>query len=307
MGLFGDRGSGKSAAMCFYGIQEHLDGRQIIYYPKSYDLKVPGAIAMGPLELADVPEVLNGATVLIDEIQELLSKYRSNSTLTLKIMGFFRQVRKRGANVIFTSNDPDGINRALPNQTDIHGLCNMKEDLYCHEVGYHLPECNDTVTISVKDTSGKHGLIPYRKDGRKGYVEILAGISDVYGLYDTTSIADIGEVVDASKSTIMERAHTDAIGMGWDEFDQKLIDQIIPDLVGLGFSSITPKIFAKTLASEYDIPKKGPPLKPEIIGRRLRMIGLPPRRVTSGMTYTLPPAELLDAWKAGVYSPGDEY
>lgn len=307
MGLFGERGSGKSAAMCLYGIQEYLDGRQLIYYPKTYALKVPGALAMGPLELSDVPEVLNGATVLIDEIQELLSKYRSNSTLTLKIMGFFRQVRKRGANVIFTSNDPDAINRALPDQTDQHGTCTMDEDLYCEQVGYHLPDCNDTVRIVIKDTPGKHGLIPYRKDGRKGYVEILAGISDVYGMYDTASIADITEVVDASKSQIMERAHTADLGMSWGELDQKLIDEIIPKLVAAGAASVTPKNFAKTLAAEFDIPAKGPPLTPEIIGRRLKMIGLPPRRLNSGMSYTLPPAELLEPWQAGIYSPGDEY
>ncbi|KKK49054.1 hypothetical protein LCGC14_3138930, partial [marine sediment metagenome] len=110
MGLFGDRGSGKSAAMAYYGIQDWKRGRQIVYYPETFGLKVPGAIGLGAKDIGAIPDLLDGATILIDEIQELLSKFRTNSTLSLQLMSLFRQVRKRGASVFFTSNDPGGIN-----------------------------------------------------------------------------------------------------------------------------------------------------------------------------------------------------
>ena len=141
MGFFGERGSGKSAVMAYYGIQDWKRGRRIIYYPESFGLKIPGAIGLSPRDLGVIPEMLDGATILIDEIQELLSKFRTNSTLSLQLMSLLRQVRKRGANVIFTSNDPDGINRSVADQTDMHATCQMITDPRCYKLGWHRPGC----------------------------------------------------------------------------------------------------------------------------------------------------------------------
>ncbi len=305
MGLFGDRGSGKSAVMAYIGMQDWKRGRKIVYYPESYALDLPGAVGLSPRDLGVIPEILDGATLLIDEIQELLSKFRTNSTLSLQLMSLFRQVRKRGANIIFTSNDPGGINRSVGDQTDMHATCQMLVDPRCYKLGWHRPGCQDTVRLRFKDTQGRHGLNPFRKDGRKGFVSHMVGISDVYRYYDTAAIADLTDVVTVTKSDIIEQKATETLGMTWDQFDDELRFRI-GELVKSGGSTLTPMNFTKTLKTELNIPAKGPALAPIVLARHLTGIGLVSKRVTKGMIYTLPPVERLDEWMAGVWSPGDD-
>ena len=303
MGLFGDRGSGKSAAMAYYGIAEHEAGRKIFYYQEDFGLDIPGAEAMPPKELISMPDKLNGATVLIDEMQELLSKYRTNSTSSMLLMSFFRQTRKRGANVVFTSNDPDGINKSLANQTDMHAMCNMITDQRCYKVGYHLASCADTVRMKVKDTQGKHGLLANRKDGRRGFVQHLVGIGDVYPYYNTGSIADPADVMGLNKGTLLSSRAQQTLGMTWEQFDDKLANEIVPGLVAGRYNTIVPSLFVKTLQKEMGIPMNGnDPMAPNILGTRLRSIGLIPTRVAKGMVYKLPPLERLQEWADGVWS-----
>jgi len=303
MGLFGDRGSGKSAAMAYYGIAEHEAGRPIFYYPEDFGLNVPGAQAMSPKELIAMPDKLTGATVLMDEMQELLSKYRTNSTSSMLLMSFFRQTRKRGANVIFTSNDPDGINKSLANQTDMHAICNMITDDRCYKVGYHLASCADTVRMRVKDTQGKHGLIANRKDGRRGFVQHLVGIGDVYPFYNTGSIADPADVMGLNKNSLLNTRAQQKLGMTWEEFDEKLANEIVPGLVAGGYDKIVPSLFVKTLQNELGIPsKENPPMGAAILGKRLQAIGLTPTKHAKHNVYKLPPLNKLQEWADGVWS-----
>lgn len=308
IGLFGDRGAGKSAVMASFAWEEWKLGRQIIYYPETLGLTIPGAIAMGPLELGAVPELLDGATVCIDEIQELLSKFRTNTMLSQHMMGLFRQVRKRGTNVYFTSNDPDSINKAVADQTDLHGMCSMIVDPRCkQDYGYHFDGCLDTVRIKWKDTQGKHGIRPGRKDGRKRMVQHIVGISGVYPTYDTASIAEFAAVAGVSKADVIGQKQSTLLGRSWVEFDTELITYIIPQLVTVGVMSLTPVSFVKTLKDKYNIPEKGKdPMDPRALGRRLKGIGLTSKRGHSGVIYSLPPAEMLEDWAAGLWSPIDD-
>ncbi len=307
MGLFGKRGSGKSAAMAWMGIDAWRHGRQVIYYPPDFNLDVPGAIGIGPDELGLIPDKLNGAMVLMDELQELMSKFRTNSTLSMLVMSFFRQVRKRGANVVFTSNDPGGINGAVADQTDYHARCELHPDPRCATVGYHLPSCMDAVRLRITDTQGKHGLIPMRKDGRKGWVQTIVGISSVYRHYNTASIADLTDVIAAGKTELMHNKDADKLGLagGWDEFDMKMMQEIIPELVATGGRTLTPKSFAVTLKNELHLPAKGPPMDTRQLGKHLASYGLGSKRTNRGMVYTLPPAEHLADWQAGLWTPDD--
>jgi len=306
-GFFGDRGSGKSAVMAYYGIAESDRGRPIFYYPEDFGLLGVEAEPMGPEELVSFPDRLNGATVLIDEIQEVLSKFRTNSTGSQLLMAFFRQVRKRGTNVIFTSNDPGGINGALANQTDIHGMCNMLSDKRCYRAGYHLRSCKDTVRVILKDTQGKHGLTEGRKDGRKGFVQHVAGIGDVYRWYNTRAIADPAAVMGMSKNGIFATRAQAELGMSYDDFEKQLRDVIIPQLVMDGWESLAPSNFVQKLKEDLDLPPKentgNKTLDPRILGRRLTNIGLTSSRKAKGMIYDLPPLEYLTAWQDGVWSP----
>ena len=103
--------------MCKFGIDAAEAGQKVFYYPEEYGFRYVSSkypknkpVSMSPAELVKVPEELNNSTILLDELQELMSKYRSNTTATQLLMGLFRQVRKRGSNIIFTSNDPNNIN-----------------------------------------------------------------------------------------------------------------------------------------------------------------------------------------------------
>jgi len=303
-GLFGDRGSGKSAAMAYYGIQEAEAGRPIFYYPEDFGLKIPEAKAMSPADLVAMPDQLTNATVLIDEVQEVLSKFRTNAISSLLLMAFFRQTRKRGANVIFTSNDPNAINSALSTQTDLHAMCRMVTDPRCYEVGYHLRSCADTVRMRIKDTNGKHGLIGNRKDGRKGFVQHLVGIGDVYPFYNTGAIADPADVMKMNKRNLLEQRAQQKLGMSWEDFDIKLITEIIPLLVSNGYETIVPGTFVRTLQNEMNIPEKPKdPMDSRELGKRLKAIGLISTRKAKGMVYQLPPKQHLQEWADGVWSP----
>ncbi|NGX63815.1 MAG: hypothetical protein KR126chlam6_01229 [Candidatus Anoxychlamydiales bacterium] len=146
-----------------------------------------------------------------------------------------------------------------------------------------------------------------RIDGRKGFVQHIVGISDVYKYYDTNSIADLTEVITTTKADLIEHKEIQRLGSTWDEFDERLKLDIIPQLVNAGGSSITPKSFAITLKEELNIPVKGPPIDSRVIGRHLLGIGLTSKRGGKGMVYALPPEDKLAEWQAGVWSPGDEY
>ena len=296
MGLFGERGAGKSAAMAWYGLQEAALGRPIFYYPEDFGLKCDGAEPMAPDELVSMPDRMNGATILIDEVQEVLSKFRAAATSSLLLMSFFRQTRKRGANVIFTSNDPGGINSSLANQTDFHGNCRIIEDARCKKFGYHLKYCTDTVRIRVKDTQGKFGLIPGRKDGRKGFVQFVM-IADVYPLYNTASIADLSEVMRLTKASLINKKDNERYAT----LDKTLRDEIIPSLASQGLKVIVPGLFVDVLKRERDIT-----IDSRELGKRLRSIGLPYKRQSKGMVSQLPNLEQLPDWLDGVWDGPEE-
>lgn len=300
-GLFGRRGSGKSAAMAYIGLQDWKRGRSIFYYPVDFGLDVPGAVAMSPEELVTMPDRLDGATVLLDEMQELMSKFRTNTISSLLMMSFLRQVRKRGASVYFTSNDPGGINRDVAEQTDYHAHCQMLTDNYCALIGYHRRGCLDTVRLRWKDTQGVHGENRYKKDGRKGFVMHMVGISDIYKHYNTNSIADPMDVMMMTKSSIAARRNVDGLGMTVREFETKLAEVWIPALVAQGITIIAPGNFIRVLKRE-----EGIDIDSAQLGKRLGGIGLPRHRRKTGNIYKLPPPESVGDFLDGVWEPDDD-
>jgi len=301
MGLFGHRGSGKSALMAMFGINEWKLGRSIYYYPETYALKLPfDCESMSPEELVDMPDKLNGATVLLDEMQELMSKYRTNTTSSQLLMAFLRQVRKRGANVFFTSNDPGGINRQVADQTDIHGNCRMVTDGYCELIGYHRRECGDKVSVKFIDTQGKYGRT-WMGD-RKSIYRDITGIASVYEYYDTTSIADPLDVMMMTKDSIYKRRAVDGLnGMNAAEFEAHLAEKVIPALVEQGITTIAPGNFIRVLKREESIT-----IDAAQLGKHLGGIGLPRHRRKTGNIYKLPSPESLDDYLEGVWEPDDD-
>lgn len=309
MGFFGERGSGKSAVMTLYAINLWKERRevgqnlQVYFYPEDYAPNIPGAIAMNPAKLANMPEQLQDSLVLIDEMQEILSKYRSNSTLTQLLMAFFRQVRKRGANVLFTSNDPQNINRQLADQTDFHAHCKMYEAARCKAQNYHAwRTCACNVRLRIKDTQGRHGLNPYKRDGRKGFVQSVVGISQVFPHYNHESIASPMEVMQQDKAALKAAAPVkDLNGLTWQEFDEQMFMNVIPALVEEGYSSMSPAGFAMMLRRDLNIK-----IDSIQLGKRMSGYGLPKKHTKKGSVYSFPGNGSVTDWQNGIWDPADD-
>jgi len=305
VGLFGRRGSGKSAAMALMAFRDWKYNsnktRKIFYYPVDYGLKIPDAEAMSPEELISMPDRMDGSLILLDEMQELMSKFRTNTTSSLLMMAFLRQTRKRGANVVFTSNDPGGINRQVADQTDLHAQCQMLWSDTCKWLRYHRFMCTCTVRLRWKDTQGVHGVNPYKKDGRKGIVQHMVGIPDIFKYYNTASIADPMDVMLLTKNSLAATRSQSGLGMTWSAFDEKLVVEWIPMLVQQGFATLAPGNFVRVLKRE-----EGITIDASQLGKRLAGVGLPRHRRKAGNIYKLPPVEDLDLWTDGVWEPDDD-
>ncbi len=294
IGLFGSRGSGKSALMCKFGIDAAEAGRQVFYYPEEYGFKYISPkypdikpISMSPAELVQVPEELNNSTILLDEIQELMSKYRSNTTATQMLLAFFRQVRKRGSNIIFTSNDPNNINNSIAPQTNYHMYLKMYPDQRCNRKGYHNPYyCLDTVFAEVRHT----------QKGAEGYPSVFTRISRMYQWYDTTSIAKPADVMSITKAKVMEQNIWETTGKTKAEV-LKIIEDAIINLVNNGYTSVAPRGLSKILREEKKII-----LSSDVIGKAINNLNpLEKKRKSSGMSYELPPKDKLQEWIDGLY------
>ncbi len=301
MGLFGSRGSGKSALMAYLGYQAINRDRKVFYYPEGYNFSYSKGdnkpVAMSPAQLVKIPKELDNSTVLIDEIQELLSKYRTNTTASMMLMAFFRQVRKRGCNVFFTSNDPNNINSAVAGQTDFHVYLNMISDQRCFNAGYHLQgdisnECRDYLTATFYDTQNT-----WSKGKRNSLFSYITHISRMYKYYDTSAVADVTEVLGLTKSSVLDEKKQESIGMSWNQLDDE-IEEVIGSLVSQGYKQIVPRQFVKVLAQQKNIP-----IDATTLGRRLTGMGLSKDRKASGYVYYLPPdMETYEKWINGVWA-----
>ena len=296
MGLFGDRGSGKSACMAHIGNMKRRAGKNIFYYPPAYGLNI--GEPMSPSELAQVPDKLNNAVVLIDEIQELLSKYKQNTIASAQIMAFFRQVRKRGVDVVFTSNDPSNINKHVADQTDYYYRLIMKTDPRCKGLGMHRParypgdpeECRDMVIGSAYDAQGRYS----DNNHMPLFKTIITHIHRYYRLYDTTSIADPADLLTINKHSLIKNKMYASVGMPRAQLEEKITDVIV-NLVNNGFEKIIPGKFAKTLQREQKLT-----IEPRLLGSMLQEMGLEKTRGPKSVIYTLPDKGELGMWLDGV-------
>jgi hypothetical protein len=307
IGLFGKRGSGKSIVMCYFGLDAYQHGEPVFYYPPEYGFAYGTPLTMA--ELVQVPDKLKGATILIDEMQEVLSKYRTGSAASLRIMAFIRQVRKIGATVVFTSNSPEEINRSLASQADYHANCTFYQDHRCDKRENHLKTCEDLVVVEWVDTQGASGINPYKKDGRKRYPAMLKNVQCFYGLYRTESIADVNEVLQLTAAKIVASVAEERLGMRWGEFDDLLLDEIVPSLV-LGDPEVDPPVppvaqlvpgpFARLLMRE-----RGIDIDATKLGEALKRVGLYRGRTKTNNYYHLPRADQLADWRDGLWlGPG---
>lgn len=299
LGLFGQQNSAKSACMAYFGVDAVKMDMPVWYWPKAYGFKYGEGLSTE--ELMSLPERVRRGRLLIDEIQVLLNKYRSATTASAMMMAFFQQVRKRSCDVVFTSNAPDEIQQALPDQTTFHAFCERVEDSRCRAKGYHLKECQDYAILRWVDTRGANGFARTTRDGRKRFPGFIYPLVDLYPTYDTYGTADITDVMAIDKKTVMQSRAEQELGMTFAELQALLRDEVIPALVQQGVDVIVPANFAVVLERERSVK-----LSAEQLGRQLGKLGLPGKHTNKGTRYTLPPdMTALQLWQDGVWTPED--
>lgn len=302
-GLFGDRGEGKSCAMAYMGLRAAAAGRKVLYTPADFDFKYGEAVDL--VDLIQMADKLSGATILMDEMQVLLSKWRVATAVSWSLRTFFQQIRKRGCNVYFTTNSPSELDSTLQDQTDYHGYCHRFVDPRCSKspLREHLTDCKDTIMVSFTDTQGTHGLVADPLSGNKRrkrgrwYVHPALPI---YTTYNTFAIADVADMMAITRDKIVQDSAERRSMMTLEQIKDLMREQIIPSIVEKGFNAIRPTELAKQIAADFTVDGKPLVLTPEILGHAFTKLGLERDRRTLGSYWILPEKEELEAWKLGM-------
>ena len=302
VGLFGKQGSGKSAIMAFLLADAYDKGRKVFYWPESYQFVFGTPLetaALVHMTDAETYNYINGAIVGIDEMQVLLNRFRMGATVNQTVMAFFQQLRKRGVDMIYTSNAPQRLDRGLEDQTTFHGMCEFSPDDNCRKIGYHYAGCMCTAIWRMKDTQGAYGFKGDGKDRRKVVPWVCPGITEAFRWYNTHGTADAAEVLGMDKRSILQRAAEDKAGLSMDELCRMLRTEWVPKAVEAGATTISPGGFAAKVNADL-----GLALSDTALGKAFRRVGLVPDRRASGVVYTLPPKEALPDWQQGLWAPG---
>lgn len=329
-GLFGKRGSGKTATMIWFLSQEAaVNKRGVWYWPKELNFKYGEYIEAA--DLFSLPPYLKNGAIGLDEMQVLANSTQAVSTRNQMLGVFLQQVRKRGINVYFTSNEPERIEHSVERHTTYHFKCTLFSDPRCTESdyarqyrrtcplcvemygenppgkpvtdhGHHISSCQDWVRLQAVDTNRQHGIDPWHKDGRKRRDFFVHNLRDVYGMYNTEGIADYAEVLSIDKKKIIDRHQDKKAGMSFQDLCTTLRLDWVPWAVGEGHSVIVPAMFTAAVNEKF-----GLSIDARTMGKAFTAVGLQSvlgradgevqRRVT------LPPPGKLKDWQDGLWSP----
>lgn len=306
IGLFGEAGSGKSAVLAKTGIRDIKAGRKVHYCPE--DFQLAGGHPISVLELARMdPEKLRGSTLLLDEMQVILSKWQMGSTRSFSIRSYIQHLRKYQVNVYYTTNAPEALDTELEDQTSFHGWCTLVKDTRCEKTPRqeHLKHCRDYVLMQMVDTHSKYGRVMWA-DGRlrrKRKVYVVRNLISVYSQYNTLAVQDPLELMGITKDVILgTRAEEDA-GITTPQLVDVLRDIYIPELVRGGYDQIMPGAFSPRFNDE-ETRRRGSDVnvKSQQMGYALQELGLEKQRQGRGVVYHLPPVAYLEDWKNGLWT-----
>lgn len=298
--LFGKRGSGKSAAMAGFGKSEAQAGRNVWYWPPDYRFRYGTPI--DAQTLYSLPEWLNNGVILIDEIQVLMNRARTVSTANLMGAAMLQQMRKRGLDIIGTSNSPMRLDSAVSQQTTMHAYCEKFDDPRCVQYGEHIPDCRDAVKMNFVDTNMEHGADYRHWDGRKRWTIWHFRLRKIYPIYNTGAIADIGEVISMTKDQIVGDRSDEKAGMSAPDLVEALRKTWVPWMVNDRKVSTVAVASFTAMINET----QGLKLDPGRVGKALRDLGLPSRSNGKSRLVHLPPADRLVDWQHGFYNPADD-
>ena len=304
--IFGPRGSGKSLLMAEYGRLAHEAGKKVLYWPETYAFRYGEYVDIGSIISFD--ESMRGRILLIDEMQVLLSKWRTATTVSFEIRTFFQEVRKLGINVYYTTNAPDELDGELENQTNFHVECHKWEDPRCGSTveQLHLADCHDTINTLVVDTQGVYGK-SVGADGRSYRQRLridLINLNAKYHLYNTNAVADSSELRSLTRDAIMDRQRDARNGISAVELQTILREHYVPELVKDAREQIIPANYVNALnASETERLKRSVTLSSDDLTTALRTIGLEVRKRKGAEICFLPALENMEDWQDGLWSP----
>jgi len=299
--IFGEKGSGKSALMAWLLEGSRLrHNRQIFYFPKKYAFHIGKPLEIE--DLASLSDEFNHAAIGIDEWQQVFNKFRSATYANRTIAAWLQQIRKRGIELIITSNDPNQIDEAFLDQVTLHIWCSMYEDKRCKQYKYHLKDCRDSLSFRVVDTHTRHGKTSLYWDGRKRKTYRLRRAIRLYKLYDTFATVDNLEIAGQSKEAIMENYEDSKSNMSYKEFVNLMAVSIIPNLVDRGVSILYPEKFSESLAENQADDGNPDPIIASAgrIGRACKSLGLISKRGSGGNAWILPDVDEIGRWMSGM-------
>ena len=312
--FIGERGNGKSLVASYLAakaVKNSGGKRKCYYFPASLNLSFGEPISLdelttfAELDDEDVQSTkLDGSILLIDEIHVLMNKYRSSSWGNRIVQAFLSMMRKKGCDLIATTNSPQMLDEAFVDQIDYHAPCKKYNDKRCYErskaagiyPARHLKDCRDTVRFRLSDTKKKHGRSRKYADGvMRKWVTVHRIVNYYRTLYNTFAKVSSLEIASLSKAGIQEATETAKTGATYSDFMSLMRREIIPSLVEAGAEWIYPAPFVETLKEQWEIDASK-----ERIGKACKDLGLEGKRGAQGSRYKLPDKDRLEYFVSGV-------
>lgn len=313
-GLFGLRGSGKSALAARLAITAHHEsgcdrqgephrngtcaGGPVFYFPDAFGLVYGNPASLE--ELVAGQEQFRGAVLILDELQILVNKFRSASRFNFMMNALLQQVRKLGVTLIYTSNAPRMLDSNVGQQTDAHAYCDLRADARCFMVRTpegdraHLLDCRDTVKANWVDTNRQSGFDPSQDDGRRRTRIAYPGMAQIYPLYNTFSVAAADEVLGMTADKVTEARAAQKSGISFPELVGTVRNWVVA-AVEAGATHFTTSIAAQELKEQT-----GMDVSSQRLGQALAQLGIEKTRYGNGSRYRLPEKERLGLWLHGL-------
>lgn len=182
IGIVGRMGSGKTLLMTYLSYKAFMSGQAIF---SNYRLTYPHKIITKKdiLSYAEKKSSLENCVLLIDECQIMLDcrNFQKNSMITF----FLLQTRKRGVDLIYTTQQFFNVDKRLRENTDYI--------IECQPLKSKRKPGQDDKADRLKGI--KFSISQY--DGRNCFTLLKSGIlpkpQDIYKLYNTYQIIDINQ------------------------------------------------------------------------------------------------------------------
>jgi len=174
IGIIGNRGDGKTNLAVKFLYDYYTMGRPIIaniwLAPEYFDY-----IKLTLDMLLKLPESINHAVILIDELQKWADAYKFFSKDSLALSTLFTQLRKRKLTVIYTTQDFSTIAKRLRGQTDY--IVEMKHLNAWDNKGNYVDGFSKATVHDARELEGRSLLLQFQHDGRP-----------YFDMYDTNEV-----------------------------------------------------------------------------------------------------------------------